>query len=58
MSLISKRQKMPSENPEMTARLLIKSVFLEVKALLQIQMQLPFTIQRFERVWDWGIGIG
>ena len=42
---------MSSENPEMSSRLLIKSVLLEIKALLQIQMLLPFTIQRIERVW-------
>ena len=62
MSLILKRQKFPLNRQICPFGYLIISIFLEVKALLQIQMQmqllLPFTIQRIERVRDLGIGIG
>ena len=59
MSLIFLETEMSSENPEMSIRYLIKSVLLEVKALLQIQMQLLllFPIQRIERVWVGALAI-
>ena len=56
MSLISKRQKMPSENPEMSIRLLIISVFLEVKALLQPNAT-AISLERIERVRDWALAV-
>ena len=51
MSLILKRQKCHQKTQKCPVGYLIISILLEVKALLQIQMQLPFTIQRIERVW-------
>ena len=61
MSLVFQKTEMSSENPEMSIWLFDKINFLEVKALLQIQIQInaiAFSLIRIERVWVCGIGIG